>query len=212
MNFHKSFTSPFSYTPPPSPPQKKIFFGNFHQSFNSLFPSTLTPPPDPTPHPTPLPQIFFLNFHKSFTSPFTFTLTPPHPDPPPPPPPPPQKKKKNIFFFEYSQKLLFSVHIHPDPTTPPPPQTRPPPPPPSKKKKMNFHKSFTSPFSYTHATSPLTVSLFFSISLFVHMTLQICSCDISAILNPVINCTLLIWLPYAEASVGGIMFYKHHSS
>ena len=39
------------------------------------------------------------------------------------------------------------------------------------------------------------------------MTLQFCSCDNSAILTPVINCTLLIWPPlYAQAAVGGIIF------
>ena len=71
---------------------------------------------------------------------------PPYPDQPPPPPP----TQKN-FFFEFSQKLYFSVHIHPDPPTRPPSDPiQPPPPPPKKKKKkkkkLNFHKSFNSPF------------------------------------------------------------------
>ena len=44
------------------------------------------------------------------------------------------------------------------------------------------------------------------------MTLQFCSCDISAILTPVINCTLLIWPPLCTSSCLGHNFYKHHSS
>ena len=44
------------------------------------------------------------------------------------------------------------------------------------------------------------------------MTLQFCSCDISAILTPVINCTLLIWPPLCTSSCWGHNFYKHHSS
>ena len=128
---------------------------------NIAFTSTLTPPhltPSATethplpPHRTPPPKkkIFFLNFHKKFNSLFTSTLTPPPTRPlqlTPPPYSPPN------FFFEFSQKLQFFVHIHPDP----PPPHRPPPPPPPKKKIfffLNFHKNFNSSFTSTLTPQP----------------------------------------------------------
>ena len=43
-------------------------------------------------------------------------LTPSATDPPPPAPPP-----KKIYFFEFSQKLQFFIHIHPDPPKKPDP-------------------------------------------------------------------------------------------
>ena len=94
-----------------------------------------------------MPFILGLHPHTPHHPPTPNLATPPPPPqplirhPPPPPPPPPAVK---FFFFEFSQKLYFSVHIHPDPPTrgpplPPPfPPTRPPPPSPPKKKLFFF--------------------------------------------------------------------------
>ena len=77
---------------------------------------------------------FILCLHPPYpTSPPTPNLATPTPSPTPdwtprPNPPPPQKKN---FFFEFSQKLHFSDHIHPDPQ---PDATSPP------KKKIIFKK------------------------------------------------------------------------
>ena len=113
---------------------------------NIAFTSTLTPAPPTPPPPNPLryrppppdppPNFFFLNFHKNFNSSFISTLTPPQTRPlpltPQPPRLPPQKKKN--FFFEFSQKLQFFVHIHPDPSP-----ARSPPPRPTPPQKIFFY-------------------------------------------------------------------------
>ena len=110
---------------PPPPPHTFFHFLNIVQYLlvHCTIPSILgSHPPYPTSPPTP---------NIAFTS--TLTPAPPTPpppphltpsttDPPPPPPPPdPPPPKKNIFFFfEFSQKLQFFVHIHPDPPKPDP--------------------------------------------------------------------------------------------
>ena len=91
------------------------------------------------------------NLYLNLSMPFILGLHPPYPTsptypkpcyptsttptldwtpPPDPPPPYPNLPPLKIFFFEFSQKLYFSVHIHPDP-------------PPQKKKKNSFFGIFT---------------------------------------------------------------------
>ena len=100
-----------------------------------LHPPYPTSPTYPKPCYPPLNFFFFLNFHKNFIYSW-FTSPIPHiphlPQTLLPPPPP------SNFFFEFSQKLYFSVHIHPDPQTRPPPTRPDPTPPPPQKKKKNF--------------------------------------------------------------------------
>ena len=164
-------THPDPPTRPLPPTPQIILFLNFHKNFHSSFTSTLThpptrppPPPDPAPTRPPPPQFFF-NFHKtsilrSHPTPsiaFTSTLTPQtrpprntHPHPP----------KKKLFLCEFSQKLQFVVHIHPDPT----PRTPSPDPPPIfffANFPKNFNSSITSTLTPPPDPSPRPPKLFF---------------------------------------------------
>ena len=129
---------------------------NFLKNFNSSYTSTLTPRPPPPPRPDPPPH-FFLN-HKNFYSSFTSTLTPPQRDLSRPPTPP------NFFCIEFSQKLQFFVHIHPD-SQPKHPQTDTAHTPPALPHFFfNFLKNFNSMYTSTltpHSPPPDTPPIFF---------------------------------------------------
>ena len=138
----------------PLPPPTFFHFLNIVQYLlvHCIIPSILGS--YPTSPPTP---------NIAFTSTALPTPPPPHltpstTDPPPPPPPPPHRTPPpNFFFFEFSQKLQFFVHIHPDPPPNPTPPTDPPPPPrppPQKIFFLNFYKNFNSSFKSTLTPPP----------------------------------------------------------
>ena len=174
------------------------------------YPNLPHPNPDPPP---PLSNFFFLIFTKTlllcsnlffeFSQKLQFSV-PIHPDPPTRPPltrPPPQKKKN--FFLNFQKSFTTS----PFTSTLTPPNPNPPPPPdPPPIFFLNFHTSFTSLFPSTltppdpspHPPPPKKKKkyFFFEFSQKLHFSIHI---------HPGPHL-------YAQASVGGIMFYKHHSS